>query len=324
MKIGILRIDRMGDMILTLPIIKSIKISNSKAEIHIFSSNKNTKILKNFKYIDKIFNVNKNEFSKQKYDFLLNFSPGWKSFIKCLFLTSSIKANIIFTSRYKSGGYSKLLIIFLSKIFFNKTLVIHRRKRFKELITIHQTLAMFELLEICKIACDKNILIEKFFYKTKSLKSNKKICLIHLSSKWINDYYDENDFIKLIEMLEPKFNIILTSDETTKNKFLYIFNKFDNIQNDQFKNFNIIERTTILEKMNFDNWIQLIISSNLIISPECGCTHIAALCNVSSKIIYDADNQPEMISSEYAPWKTKYEKYVFSDKNLNKLLTNDL
>ena len=324
MKIGILRIDRMGDMILTLPIIKSIKISNSKAEIHVFSSNKNTKILKNFRYIDKVFNVNKNEISEQKYDFLLNFSPGWKSFIKCLFLKSSIKANIIFTSRYKDGISSKILITFLSKIFFDKTLVINRRKRFKELRTIHQTLTMFELLKICEIAYDKNVLIENFFDKKKFLKSNKKICLMHLSSKWINNYYGENDFIRLIEILEPKFNIILTTDETTKNKFYDIFNKYDSIYNEQFKNFNQITKTVIFVNMNFDNWIQLIISSSLIISPEWGCTHIASLCNISSKIIYDADNQPEMISSEYAPWKTKYEKYIFNDKNLNKLLTSSL
>ena len=54
MKICISRIDRMGDMILTLPIIKSIKTSNPKSEIHVIASNRNKKILESFKYVDKI------------------------------------------------------------------------------------------------------------------------------------------------------------------------------------------------------------------------------------------------------------------------------
>ena len=45
----------MGDMILTLPIIKSIKIQNPKFEIHVLASVFNAKVLINIKYIDEIF-----------------------------------------------------------------------------------------------------------------------------------------------------------------------------------------------------------------------------------------------------------------------------
>ena len=54
MKIGLIRIDRMGDMVLTLPVIKSIKLINSSIEVDVFTSNQNHKILKNFKYVNKI------------------------------------------------------------------------------------------------------------------------------------------------------------------------------------------------------------------------------------------------------------------------------
>ena len=40
MKICILRTDRMGDMLLTLPIILSLKISNPGSEIHVVCSKK--------------------------------------------------------------------------------------------------------------------------------------------------------------------------------------------------------------------------------------------------------------------------------------------
>ena len=51
MKIGLIRIDKMGDMILTLPVIKSIKLINSSIEVDVFTSNQNHKVLKNFKTI---------------------------------------------------------------------------------------------------------------------------------------------------------------------------------------------------------------------------------------------------------------------------------
>ncbi len=54
MKICIERSDRMGDMILTLPVIQAIKEGNPQAKIHIVASKKNLKICKKFSLIDKI------------------------------------------------------------------------------------------------------------------------------------------------------------------------------------------------------------------------------------------------------------------------------
>jgi len=325
MKIGIIRIDRMGDMILTLPIIKSIKSLDSAVKINVFVSNKNEKIIKNFKYIDEIINIDqKKNFNKEKYDLLLNFSPGWKSFFICLFSKSLKKGNIIYTSRYKNKSYSKILIFVLSKIFFQKTLFINRIKKFKNKENIHQTQAMFDLLNMFNFSFKKNVEIESYFFKNKILKSNKNICLIHLSAKWINNYYTENDFLNLVEKLEQKFNLVLTSDYTTKKKFLTIFNKFQTINNKNFDNLDKIYVTTIFDNLNFKNWTQAILLSNLVITPECGCTHIAALCKIPSKIIYDPNNKPDMIYAEYAPYKSKHEKYIFNEKNLNMKLCNNL
>ena len=55
MKICIERSDRMGDMILTLPVIQGIKEKNPQAIIHVISSKKNSKICNQFSLIDKIF-----------------------------------------------------------------------------------------------------------------------------------------------------------------------------------------------------------------------------------------------------------------------------
>ena len=55
MKICIVRTDRMGDMILTLPVIQGLKEVNKNCQIDIVCSISNKKICKNYKYINKIF-----------------------------------------------------------------------------------------------------------------------------------------------------------------------------------------------------------------------------------------------------------------------------
>ena len=325
MKIGIIRADRMGDMILTLPIIKAIKIANPKAIIHVFCSNKNFKVVKEFKYINKIFNINIS-YKKEKvaYDYLLNFTPGWKSFFICSNIKSNHKSNIILTSRYRKKLYSKILIIILSKIFFKKTLIIDRINRYVNKASIHQTKIMFELLKICNIPFRENILIENFLEREKTIKLKKKLCLIHLSSKWINKYYNEDDFLILVSNLRKKFNLLLTTDETTYKKFVKINSLFPSINNKQYYKYKFLDEVIILENMDFNNWINAINSSSLVITPECGCTHIAAICKIPTKIIYDADNKPDMINKEFSPWQSEYEKFIFDDIQLNLSLIKNL
>ena len=55
MKICIVRSDRMGDLILTLPVIQGIKQKNPQAIIHVVASQKNLKICKRFNLIDKTY-----------------------------------------------------------------------------------------------------------------------------------------------------------------------------------------------------------------------------------------------------------------------------
>ena len=54
MKICITRIDRMGDMILTLPIIKGLKILDKSNVIHVIASDRNYKIAKHFIFLQTI------------------------------------------------------------------------------------------------------------------------------------------------------------------------------------------------------------------------------------------------------------------------------
>ena len=99
-------------------------------------------------------------------------------------------------------------------------------------------------------------------------------------------------------------------------------NKYDraSIQliNEAFTNHKSNQKNTIiLDNLDYNSWLRVIYSSTVVITPECGCTHIAAACKIPVNIIYDKDNLPEAIYKEYHPWKSKHKKLVFGDTNLN-------
>ena len=117
-QICISRLDKMGDMILSLPAIKSIKLANPNTKICVIASNQNAKVLKNINYIDEIIEINIHHkfkalfyylllIRKTKFDIFLNLSPTFLSYVLCFFSNSKDKATLIFLS-----GLNKLHLPF--------------------------------------------------------------------------------------------------------------------------------------------------------------------------------------------------------------------
>ena len=358
-KICISRIDKIGDMILTLPVVKSVKIQNPSLEIHILASAYNAKVLKGIKYVDKVLLVGSNtrslikeirQLRKIKYDFFINFSPNIKSFILCFFSKSQKKAAIIFLSRYRNNFFSKAILRIFTKIFCHFQYVINRFERLSKNQELHQTKMMFNLIKECNIKYSQDVAIDINLPFKKLIFGQKKTIAIHLSDKWINSFYSENNLLELISSINNKnCKVILTTDHSTQNKFKKIYDYYKMISGIEFR--NLIERidnngsnkkyiqlinkaftngksmqkdTIILDNLDYDLWLRVIHSSSLVITPECGCTHVAAACKTPVNIIYDPNNYPEAIHKEYAPWKSKYRKFVFDERNLNKNLIKHL
>ena len=73
---------------------------------------------------------------------------------------------------------------------------------------------------------------------------------------------------------------------------------------------------------SFDEWINLIDQSNVIITAESGCSHICGLLNKKSIIIYDSQNKPEFIMKEFKPHENKNSIQIKS--NNGKKLNNEI
>lgn len=331
MKICIERSDRMGDMILTLPVIQGIKEKNPHAIVHVIASQKNSKICNQFSLIDKIFEKSKlsssfNELTKsiraEKYDYYFTFSPSWFGLRLGFFSKSKFKSSLILKSRYSSNLFSKLDQIFFSKIFYSLSLVIDRFRSLKTNKNIHQTNMMMDLISKSGVAISRKTQTKFMFNNVFILNKSKPVCILHLSSKWVNNYYSEENFNDLLKLLnEKEILIYLTTDETTKNKFNKIFKTFDAV--DDPSNIQKSEKSILIcNNFNFENWTSLLNQADYVITPESGCTHIASLTKCKLAVIYDADNSPNSIRHEYAPWNKEYLALETNDKELNRKLLN--
>ena len=331
MKICIIRSDRMGDMILTLPVIQAIKQKNPQAIIHVVASEKSLKICKQFRLINKIYEKSSSSLtfsnltkliSREKYDYYFSLSPGWFGLLLGLFSKSKFKSSLILKSRYKSNIFSKFWQIIFSKIFFSSSLVINRLQSIDSKENIHQTNKMMDVVSKSGIEITKNTKTAFTFTNILLLKKQKPVCVIHLSSKWINNYYTEDDFENLLrELKEKNISIFLTSDETTKYKFKKIFDTFS-IVDDPKKLLKNMDNIVICSNFDFENWTSLINQADYVITPESGCTHIASLTMCKLAVVYDANNSPKRIKQEYAPWNKEYLALETSDKTLNQKLLN--
>jgi len=116
-----------------------------------------------------------------------------------------------------------------------------------------------------------------------------------LSNRWINSDYIINDLILLVEDISKRFKkISFTTDMLISDNIKKVIQALKSN-----KNYNINMQP------NFKSWINLIDQSKLIITPECGCSHICGLLNKNAIIIYDRNNKPDFIKREYQPYLSK-------------------
>ena len=330
MKICIVKTDRMGDMILTLPVIDAIT-RDKTYKVDVVSSEKNYKICRQFKDISKTY-IYKSGLSnfvkllitlrKEKYDFIYNFSPYWSSFILCCLSYSTSKSTIIHLSRNKKI-FSKINFRILASIFFNKKYVIDRLKSFDKNINFHQTNVMYNTIKSDLVNIKALNKVEFFFKSQLNLSYLKNTILIHLTARWLHQRYSEEDLISLIKkLIEKKLKIILTTDESTKDKFPKLFKIYKTISHDCIEEEVFKNEVFILDNLNLIELAELVNNIDIVLTPECGLLHIAGMCGCKLIVIYNGHYYPKMMMAEYSPWEKEYFQLISTEDNLNNKILN--
>ena len=327
--ICLIRNDKMGDMVLTLPIIKAIKDSNPNTKITMVCSNINSFLCEEATFVDSYSVFDKRDklrskikffstFRKNSFDFIFNFSQDIETFLLLLIGKSMNKSSLVYLSRYKNQKFSKIFQRLIIKLLGFDNIIINRNVFYKKKINFHQTEMMYQLVNT-KIKIKK----PKFFHLIPSRININKIfqkrILIHLSERWIDHEYDEDMFLKLLSKLEKNYGkLYLTTDQSSQKSFKKVYQLYEKFNNSELYNINKSNQSIIiLDKLNFKNWRNVIINSKFVITYECGCVHVTSMLDVPLLIVYDYKNKPNMIHKEYAPLTTNYQKVITNQKRIN-------
>lgn len=305
-RILLLRIDRLGDFILSIPVITRLKTIFPNAKIDLITNPLNVPIAEKINIFHSILPFKSQSLINHtnmhcilnllttQYDTAIDLIPG----------TNTISSILLFLSRAKEkAGYA----VGLRKFLITTKVIPHKLKYETQLVLdilkkIHQNIIPIDLKKEYSIL--KKVIDKEYQKRISQLNSfsSQKILLIHpgLGEKdqrryWPPEYYAQ--LIKKIKKFQPNIHIIMTGQQEDT----LIFKKISTLAKD-IKIINFIGKTTLIEL------ISLIDLAHLIICPLTGVTHIAAA--LQKKVI--TIHGPTPIKR----WTSPELNYVIVSKNL--------
>ena len=229
----IFRTDRIGDFIFSRMLTSSIKKENPKNKIDFICSNYNSKYVKNYKDINKIYILDKYnlilmlknmiQINNSKYDYIIILDGKRRSVFFSIFLNAKNKFAVL-----KNFRPYLILKIFFNNYFINSD-VNSQYDNFSSLINY---------LNI-KVP-NKIDYYENYKFKKDNFKNlNYRYTLLHLDEKWFEGFYHNDyqymdlnivNFSKFISSINKKFkkNIIITNG-------IFNIELFDSIKRIYFK-----------------------------------------------------------------------------------------
>ena len=292
------RTDRVGDLIVSSILFKSIKRKNGNNKIFLVCSIGNAELARQLSFIDKVFVYKKGFFNKLKILIEINFLK-----ISSLLVLDGKDRSILFSLFIFAK--KKIYIINKKKFFFlfrnNKTNLIFddENKNYK----IDIIIKILSKLDIIFSNEDLNIFKNEYFFK--SLKERKlkfldncNYNLLHYDEKWIVKSYIET--YKNIELNFDNLNIFLNNIINKSQMDLVITSgkKISQPLDDLKKTMKFLDEGVYVKKNNnnflyyidqpsFNELTEVIYKSKLCITCHGAPTHISSTLNIKTIDIID-------------------------------------
>ena len=320
----IFRTDRIGDFITSQLVTNSISEISKKNQVDVVASRYNSKYIKNFKYINRIFIFDKTQnkildffnlflqIKNKNYDYLIVLDGKRRSFLSGIFINSKIK--ICFLKDF----YPKLLISLFYHKYIKNTETNTQYKNFQILINY------------LDIKSPKHVNYYKNYnFAKKKFILHKPYVHLHLDEKWFKDYYFHDfDYMNLkpdsiysfLKSLIKKFkcNIIITQGF----KKVGIMNEFKIKYFKNIKDPHITiskKNVKFIEQSSFRDLENIVLNSKILICCEGAISHVSHSLNKKTIALIQKDR---LISTNFWIGHMNNIKTVF--RNDIKQVTKDI
>ncbi len=304
----IFRTDRIGDFLITLPLIKSIKRNNLNSKIFVVTSGKNHEFVKSNKFVDEAIKLKKNNLAekvklflklkKKKYEAIIVSDKKNRSIILSLFLIS--KKKILNVSK----NYQKKILNFLFK---NVYLDNDNQHNFsiRDIMTSNCNAMDIELKDEDYNFFKIDEFKKKYNYNEIINEKNLDYLVFHYDEKW-----EVENYSKLFSKATNLTNIDIDIDKL-KNFLLNLYKKkamkifittgfidtaitkrlMETSENIIPSIYKINNNSYLIVNQNFNSVSHLISKSKLFIACHGALTHIAANYNIKILDIIEEKKQ---------------------------------
>ena len=296
----IFRTDRIGDFLITAPLINAIKRNDSKSKIYVVASNKNKDFIRDYNLVDEVFVLKSKktkdrlklllELRKNKFDNIIIADKKNRSILLSIFLNSK---NKIFNVSKKLQG--KILKIFYENVFIDNDNLKHQSA--KDILKHNCSSLNFDLKKEDFHYLKPDQFKNKFLHSDTFDLDKLDFLLFHCDEKWEIQNYAKS-FEKAIEYTDININfkdfIIFLSDlskKTSKKIILTTGTIETDIINELKRSSKQINEFVyeislneskgyLLINSNFFSVSHMISKSSLFISCHGAFTHIASNYNI--------------------------------------------
>ena len=317
------RTDRIGDFIVTLILVNSIKRHDQNSKIIFIGSKKNYHFIKKIKLIDEVYLYPQSSLigkiklikylNDENLDYIFVTDGKKKSIVLSLFIKSQKKIFNVTKSIFKKiFKLSSIKVFYDDEETINKIDIIKKNLEYIKFRYNETDLDIFDIQNVIN-----NIKINKDF-----VRNLNDFSLFHFDEKWIF-----NNYIRTYKNIEPtisqlenfisniikktKMNLIISTG-VSENSLINLLKgsmvrKFENLYIKNYAEYSLV----LADKMDFFDIQYLILNSNILISCHGAPTHVASSLNIKILDIIDGSK------------KSLYEKYNFHLRNYNYLLRED-
>ena len=317
------RTDRIGDFIVTLILVNSIKRHDQNSKIIFIGSKKNYHFIKKIKLIDEVYLYPQSSLigkiklikylNDENLDYIFVTDGKKKSIVLSLFIKSQKKIFNVTKSIFKKiFKLSSIKVFYDDEETINKIDIIKKNLEYIKFRYKETDLDIFDIQNVIN-----NIKINKDF-----VRNLNDFSLFHFDEKWIF-----NNYIRTYKNIEPtisqlenfisniikktKMNLIISTG-VSENSLINLLKgsmvrKFENLYIKNYDEYSLV----LADKMDFFDIQYLILNSNILITSHGAPTHVASSFNIKILDIIDVSE------------KSLFEKYTFHLRNYNYLLRED-
>ena len=339
----IIRNDGVGDLILSLPLIKELKEKKGSL-IYLVCSSRNIEFamhLKEIGLIEQVVYLDKNEKSKKDYYLHVTRLLRNKSFEAIYILKPSI-TNLLISLSLKKKNIFSIIAINESKIFkirkysppiFSSLLLkkyelidcrnnymnstkIHMSKHYANLYNATNSKKMKSNLKSIMKTNFLNYESAAYIKKIKKIINyniKKNIVMLHFDEKWNRSYQNEDEIkIFLKSLFKIKNSTIIVTKGLSINKYEKVLKKIskpNKINNNLYSSLNF-KNLYFVNKSIYFELISILYICNIIITPHGGLSHTSSLFNKRLIDLIEINRK-----SFYNKWKPLGKKTIQHDIN---------